>query len=245
MIVANLATYPPRRAALERVIQNLAPQVDLLNIVLNEYTKPPDIVALPENVRFIVPSSDLKDTGKFYPSILPDDVVFFVDDDILYPVDYVQRTLSWLKCLPHDRFVVGYHGSVYLRRPYKERLHAWLSGRQLRIERHIVNFADGLDRLTVVDQLGSGTLAMYGRYVPSFSYMMGSQKFVDVRLARWCYSNKLTSLCLAREAKTLQAVPFDETIFESFTLKFPENVTKEIRTFAFKRRNVGTALDYA
>jgi hypothetical protein len=226
MIVANLATYPPRSAELPRVIFNLAPQVDRLNIVLNNYTTLPEIDELPRHVRLILPPTDLKDTGKFYAPPARDDFVFFVDDDIVYPPNYVANSLSWLRKFGSDRFVVGFHGSIY--RAIDDLNH-----------RDIFNFATGLKKPIIVDQLGSGTLAMRGCNCPSFGFMAGSERFVDVRLAKWCYEKNLTMLCLPREPNSLVSVPFDETIHTSFTLHSPPHVVREVRAFALKRADVG------
>ena len=69
MIIANLATYPPRRENLLPVVQAIAPQVDQLNVVLNQYdAELPELVDIP-NVKQIIPHEDTKDVGKFYPDV--------------------------------------------------------------------------------------------------------------------------------------------------------------------------------
>ena len=42
MIVANLATYPPRTSNLLQAITAIAPQVDRLNVVLTQYIPGPE-----------------------------------------------------------------------------------------------------------------------------------------------------------------------------------------------------------
>jgi len=60
MITANLATYPPRREALEKVVAAISPQVDRLNVVLNEYDAVPAELQKYPNVVPLIPETDLK-----------------------------------------------------------------------------------------------------------------------------------------------------------------------------------------
>ena len=115
MIVANLATYPPRRDGLLKVVASLSPQVDRLNVVLNEYAGTVGELAAYGNVEQILPPADLKDTGKFWPDCRGAEFVFLVDDDILYPPDYVAQTLERIAALrPGIRqlFLSGYPADV-------------------------------------------------------------------------------------------------------------------------------------
>jgi len=245
MIIANLATYPPRRAALKQVIQRLSNQVDKLNVVLNEYTEVPQW-HLPQNVNLVIPPEDLKDCGKFYPTVGSDDVVFLVDDDILYPPDYVAKTLDWLLRMPSALYAVGFHGSLYRVRksdPAKTILR-WLrlasDQNALEIERKVFYFRSKLDNPILVDQLGTGTLAIRGRHLPPFEYMRTSQKFVDVRLARWFFDRGIAPVCLPRKENWLAPIEHEETIYNQFTVSAPAHIGREIQAFSLKRKNVGT-----
>jgi len=247
MIIANLATYPPRKAALMQVIQRLANQVDTLNVVLNDYAEIPQW-DLPQNVRLLLPSEDLKDCGKFYPKIDADDFVFLVDDDILYPLDYVAKTLDWLRKMPSFRFAVGYHGSLY-RLPNAgwietvfRRLQAAFGPRTVNVERKIFYFKKKLGDPIVVDQLGTGTVAIRGRYMPSFEYMKTSQKFVDVRFAKWLFEQSITAACVPRREDWLMPIEHEESIYEGFTLSAPQHVVSEIQAFSLKRKDIGKVI---
>jgi len=75
--------------------------------------------------------------------------------------------------------------------------------------------------------------------MPSFDYMRTSQKFVDVRMARWCLSNNLKPICLPRKEQWLNEIAHDETIYESYTSCIPPAVEAEIRSFALRRKQTG------
>ncbi|MBC55949.1 MAG: hypothetical protein CL814_03335 [Confluentimicrobium sp.] len=238
MIIANMATYPPRRAAFLRAVAAVAPQVDQLNLVLNEYDAIPRELAGFGNVTAVIPDEDLKDVGKFLPDSSAAEHVFTMDDDILYPADYVATTLSRLAALRHKRVLAGYHGSLYRGWP---RLAARLGIRPNRIAAHRrqFRFRDGLAAPVVVDQLGSGVSVMRGCDFPPFDFMKGSQGFVDVRLARWCHEHGILPVCLPRAAGWLSAESFDEALFYSVTQASPPHVAREIWEYAFRVRGRG------
>ncbi|AUU83942.1 hypothetical protein [Leclercia sp. LSNIH1] len=93
MIVANMATYPARKSIIETTVPQIAKQVDKLTICLNEFTSIPNFLNEIPNVEPIVPNEDFKDVGKFILKHQDNDDVFYVDDDIIYPDNYI--TKSW------------------------------------------------------------------------------------------------------------------------------------------------------
>ena len=236
MIIANLATYPPRRAGLRDVIRRIAPQVDRINVVLNQYEYIPKIEDIPDNVQFNIPISDLKDTGKFFPRTNNDDYIFLIDDDILYPSDYVQVTMGWLKKLNHQKVIVGFHGSIYTSAGNscstsldRNVTADSASDNEELPKRSVMHFSKNLEREVVVHQLGSGVCAMRASELPPFSYMVSSQKFVDIRMAWWACQNDIEQICLPRSKGWLKPIHYPETIYNDFTRKMPMNVVVEVK----------------
>ena len=240
MIVGTLATYPPRQSSLVDVVRRVAPQLDVLRVVLNSYSAPiAEISGLP-NVQQILPPVDLKATGKFYPDIGADDVVFLFDDDILYPDDYVRVTLGHMNRIGMDRAIFGYHASLYVRPAFgvsKRRFRAWRRRNDrtyLPEARRVFSFRSSLDVATEVEQIGTGTLAGLRKFIAPFDYVRTAQQFVDVRHARWCHEQGLKQIALPRQAGWLPGREFEETIYKGFTLKSPAHVLDEVATYAFK-----------
>lgn len=251
MIVANLATYPPRRSFLDVVLKSISPQVDRVNLVLNEYDEIPEEVRAFENVHPIIPAEDTKDTGKFLPDISDSTFVFFVDDDLFYPHDYVTRSLARMDALPFTSALCGYHCSVY-RKP-KLRLSpeggkAWLrfhlKPNMLAAYRDLYGSGNPVKAPILVDQVATCAAVMRGKDVPPFDYMRTSQKFVDVRLAKWCFERGIPRVCIALDKDWLTnsdslGHSFAETIVNDFTYKHHPHVADEIRSFAFRTPRVG------
>ncbi|WP_208348907.1 hypothetical protein [Pseudaestuariivita rosea] len=242
-IVANLATYPPRHENLLPVVTSIASQVDLLNVVLNEYDSIPEQLASFPNVRAVIPDHDTKDAGKFYPELDGATYVLLIDDDLLYPSDYVSKTVERFEALGAGGFVAGYHASLY-RKP-KLSLRKWLDflqSRNIANHRKVYIFYNQLDEPVVVDQVATNAAILKAADMPPYEYMKDSQKFVDVRLAKWCFEKGLTPIALPKAAKWLGTVRFDESIYEDFTKQNKQHVADEIWTYAFKVKNRGETL---
>ncbi|QPH52862.1 hypothetical protein [Pontivivens ytuae] len=213
----------------------MAPQVDRINLVLNEYNEVPDELAGVPNLNPIIPADNTRDTGKFMPDVEDADLVFLIDDDQIYPPDYVDYARRSVEKIDLNRFVAGFHGTIYKRRRLKTLFKPILRRRQ------VFFFKKALERTTRVSQLGTGHLIARPSMLPPFDYMKDAKRFVDIRFARWCHEKKIPMLCLARPEGYLNDIEFDETIYRDFTIKQHEHVVSEIMTFAHKGKDVGRA----
>lgn len=232
MIRAHMATFPARRSVLKHAVGSIAAQVDRLYLVLNDYTEVPDEIAAIGNVEPILPETDLKDVGKFLPEAAPDDLVFLADDDIQYESGYADALIRAGEALGLDGVVVGMHGSIY-----------GDVGANGVSDRSIYSFYRARRKTIRVEQLGTGVLMALGRNIAPLSYMMGSQKFVDVRYAAWLQVRGVASWCIRREVPLATQLypkgPGRGSIYKTFTLTNPETVTAEILQFAGKTAGIG------
>src|SRR5215813_913034 len=113
MIVANMATYPPRASYLPLVASRIAPQVSRLNLVLNGFEEVPSALSSIPNLVPILPDRDYKDLGKFVGLADPEDIVILCDDDIVYPDNYVDIMSRHLELFGDMEAIVGIHGIIY------------------------------------------------------------------------------------------------------------------------------------
>lgn len=235
MIRAHMATYPKRLGSLEQAVRSVAQQVDRLYLVLNEYTEIPEGIASIENVEPIIPEEDLKDVGKFLTVPKDDDLVLLVDDDLIYPPDYAETLVSSAERIGLDNAVFGYHGSIYND----------VAGKGA-MGRRMFGFRQNVQTTICVDQLGTGAVLALGKNVAPLAFMQGSQKFVDVRYAKWLSAKGIDSWCLAHRRNFIgeiaPATSRTETIHSSFTRRSPHYVIAEILEFAGKGAKVGTTL---
>ncbi len=168
MIRAHLATFPPRRRILRRVVDAILPQVDHLFVVLNGYDEVPGYLRKDGRVTAVIPDRDVKDAGKFWFEPAPDDIVFTIDDDIGYPADYVQRTIAQADALGWEGNVFGYHGNALSDRGWVNFL-----------------FHQPLERATGVSLIGTGTMCAKGAAIPSLSEIEPHAGACDFAFGSW------------------------------------------------------------
>lgn len=246
-LVANVATYPPRLESLRSMLSTIVEQIDVINLVLNGFGEPPSILSEFNNINPIIPDHDTKDAGKFYLSISPDDVVFLMDDDILFDKNYVQYCLNFLKETERPA-AFGFHGSIYLGRQGPLGLARRIASRRLGKpishirRRRVFPFNKELAADIIVDQIGTGAAFMYGSQLPPYSYMKDAQMFTDVRFARWCAERGTQRICPRRPAGLLRPLVNETSIWKSFTRNTPVAVRKEIDQFAGQENDIGKAL---
>lgn len=173
MIRAHLATFPPRVGILMQSVNSILPQVDRLCICLNGYDSIPPELADDARIEAMIPDRNLKDAGKFAFAAADDDMVFTIDDDIIYPTDYVTRTMSFFDQLPVDRHVLGYMGNAWVAKD-KRGGRGWKT----------YMFHKRAPHLVKVDVLGTGTTCMLGRNLPKLDDIEDASGFVDLRHAR-------------------------------------------------------------
>lgn len=247
-----LATYPPRAETLRAAVDSIAGQLDHLTLVLNDYDHVPDWVG--GNVSAVIPDVDTKDTGK-YMLAGDDGWLFTLDDDIVYPPDYVACSLAGMRLaadrLGTTRLLGGFLGWTYRR----ARILPWRWARRLLRFRpdYIVNstegvdFRDGLEHAQIVEGLGTGVSVMRAVDAPPFAFVRDAQRFIDVRLASWCQRQGILQVCLPRSDHWLRDAHHGvqgETIFDSFTQHPPAHVADEVWQFAFRAPRRGETLDF-
>jgi GR25 family glycosyltransferase involved in LPS biosynthesis len=100
-VTANIATYPLRFESLLKMLDSIEGQFDEIRIYLNEYQSvPPELEKYTTFIR-----KNITDNGKFFWSLTDAEYYFTLDDDFIYPPDYVKKTLPQIG----DR-IVSYHG---------------------------------------------------------------------------------------------------------------------------------------
>lgn len=121
--IAGMATVASRRMQLREAVASLAPQVDHLFVYCNygNLEDEPALQGFADNVTFTMAREfgDLGDTGKFSGPLAAaaassghaDCIILTCDDDIVYPVNYVDDMVNCIKRYG-NKAVVSYHGGV-------------------------------------------------------------------------------------------------------------------------------------
>lgn len=146
-VFVGVASIPSREASLKTVIERLLPQARQIGVYLNGYERVPGFL---RHRRISVARSqhhgDLRDNGKFF-FVDKSRAQFYatVDDDILYPNDYLEHLV---RCLSEtdQPSAMGVHGAVYPS-PIVE----------LFDPRYLIHFEDPSPHVMPVHLLGTGT----------------------------------------------------------------------------------------
>jgi hypothetical protein len=113
-IICGLATISGREEALKDAVLSIIGQVDKLIIYQNGYKEIFDFL---DNEKIEVYSSidtgiDMGDAGKFYKlSDYPDNYYLSIDDDLVYPIDYVSNIIGNLKNY-NNSVIITHHGRI-------------------------------------------------------------------------------------------------------------------------------------
>lgn len=220
MIRAHLATFPPRAGILMQAVHSILPQVDRLCICLNGYDHIPEELGDLDKVQAMIPDTDLKDAGKFAFPVADDDLVFTIDDDIVYPPGHVERMLRPFDMIDPTRNVLGLFGNVFGRKGPEKTL-GW---RTLPFTRPVV-------QTLKMDVLGTGTTCQLGRVLPLLEEMRSSAGFVDIRHAILHHrANRSLWLVPHREDALLGILPEDlksSSLFEAVNrARHPDMMTE-------------------
>jgi glycosyltransferase involved in cell wall biosynthesis len=111
-ITVSLASIPGRRDTLEKVVACLLPQVDQLNVYLNNYPDVPEFLSADKiTVARSQDHGDHANLSKFFWMDAAQGYYMTCDDDILYPSDYVAKTIEGIERY-NRRAIISWHAST-------------------------------------------------------------------------------------------------------------------------------------
>lgn len=105
-----MATMPERTKNGIKVIDSIYDQVDFIRLYLNNFRNIPQ--EYKDDKILIHQGKDLKSSGKVFWAKNPNEYYFCIDDDIVYPSDYVNYSLSKLREY-NDDVIISYHGRIF------------------------------------------------------------------------------------------------------------------------------------
>lgn len=210
--VGAMASYPPRREGLHAAINSILPQLDELILYLNDYSDVPEFVQHTKIrlVRSQDAKGDLRDNGKFYDLPKQDAYIFTLDDDLIYPPDYVARLIHQIDMLGRSS-IVGVHGVNFPKGSFDK-----LSQRQ-------VHSFDKAHCGSFVDLLGTGTAAWHASvFMPKLDDFKTAGA-CDLWFTAQAAQQNIPTFCVSRPAGWVNLYKrFEENLF-SEALQAPKN----------------------
>ena len=121
MIAAGIATIRGREESLKDVLTSLVPQTDLIFVSHSGDCRFENL--WPGKVVVIKATGTDERKFKGCRACRPGDVFFSCDDDLIYPADYVEKTMQGLK---EDVSIVTHHGRT-IESPVKSYYKSWVN----------------------------------------------------------------------------------------------------------------------
>jgi hypothetical protein len=211
-IICGVASIPDRAPLLAQASASILPSVDELHVYLNGYDAVP---AYLDQAKIVVHRShehgDLGDAGKFFAAGTRRGYYMAIDDDIVYPPDFVWNLLNHLRSQRSmDRKVaVGLHGKVMPRQVqhyYRDQVRQY-------------HGAHALDRVQGVHILATCGLLFHSDDLPiTIEDFRGPRNMADIHFSIACQKHNVGCLVLPRPHGyiQIQPVPVEKTIWGQY-----------------------------
>lgn len=219
MITASLASIFDRRVMLENTITSLWPQVDRINVILNDYRFTPEYLN-DKKIKVYHLNNIKGDAGKFYD--LPEGEIFLCDDDLIYPPDYV-LTMLWKLSEYDGQAIITNMGKIFKPKP-------------------ICNYHSSRDRLEAfhwnVEVLEEKEIQVGGTGVMCFDTRYFKPKYEDVTIAnmadlwvaKWAKEQGKRIIINPHPADWITYQEPEHTIYDD-NYKNPELITQFFNSF--------------
>jgi hypothetical protein len=113
-VFVGIAAIPTRVESFKKTIDSLINQVNEIGVYLNGWDSVPEFLKHPKiKIQRSQQTGNVGDAGKFFWIDNYSGYYFTCDDDIVYPKDYIQRTINKIEHY-NRKAVIGFHGSIIL-----------------------------------------------------------------------------------------------------------------------------------
>jgi glycosyltransferase involved in cell wall biosynthesis len=195
-VVVNVCSIPSRENIFRKTINSVIDQCDEINVYLDGYKKVPDfLVKYKDKCRVINSSAmpNLRDNGKFIrlEELVRDGVDAYyltIDDDIVYPVDYVNSIVKTIDAFK-KKCAIGVHGVIL-----KDYPSGYFSDKRI-----VYNFTKALEVHRSVNILGTGTLGFHTCLFKGLNLEVFKQSgMADIFFAIYCKENIIPMIAISR-----------------------------------------------
>jgi hypothetical protein len=214
-IVATMATMPGRESSLMSVVESIIHQVDELRIYANNLTKE-NIHLNHKKVKWFYSKDhlgDLGDVGKFYQCETIKGYHFTIDDDIIYPSDYVYAMIEAIERY-NRKCVISTHGRIfptgYIKSYYKGAMRQFSCLRSVSedIYAHVI---------------GTGVLAYHTDTLKIPFEIFEASNMADIWFSRYCQQHDIPRMIIKHQGGWIK----DSESYDHYTSIYHYNVCDE------------------
>ncbi|OKP04809.1 glycosyltransferase [Xenorhabdus eapokensis] len=187
--IASMASIPERECNLFFSVHSIYPQVDELNVYLNGYKEIPEFLKRDKiNIYMSYQFGDFGDASKFYPLMNKTGYLFTLDDDLIYPPDYMKKLIGKIEKYERNAFICV-HGNII----DKNSIFSYYKNKKG------IHFNKSLDHDIIVNIPGTGTLAYHSSL---YSFSMSSfpiKNMADIWVAVIAKKKKISIISIDRK----------------------------------------------
>lgn len=222
-ITVHISTMLSRKESLDETVASLLSNSvvpNKIHIYLNDYTSVSDLIKEElKNGRVILyfaPKGDLKDTGRLYTAEGERGYVFFCDDDLIYPKDYIETMINHIE-FNQRKSIITAHG-VRLKFPVQNYYDDRIAFKCL----HYV------PKSQWVHIGGTGAMAYHSNTfsidISNIRLIVGTDYFSDLWIAIQAQISSVPILCIGHQAKWILSTNSSQIdISDSISSRFRED----------------------
>jgi hypothetical protein len=202
-VIVNVSSYG-RIDSLEKAIKSIYHQCDVINVALNDNHSNIPLFLYDTKINLFLTDNSLGDAFKFINLKNQDGYFFTIDDDLIYPSNYVSETIK--KCLEFDnKKVVTYHGRSFKSFPISS---------YYRSANERYSCLENVKNDTLVQFGGTGVMCFHtSLFKLPIEYFQFSN-MADIWIGKYCMENKIEIICLKHLKGYIQYIPQKTTIYD-------------------------------
>lgn len=195
-VTFNLASIPSRIDSLHETILSVLPQADFINVYLNDFAHIPEFLYHPKIKYFKSQDEvgDLGDAGKFYCVDELEGYIFTIDDDLIYPSNYVETMIAHIERF-NRKAVITCHGRLFNHGRPIESIYRDFSA---------VFACTRSTNESFIHMPGTGVTAFHADTCRPGLCVFEASNMADVWLAIYCQRNAIPVFCLSHPSKWIK-----------------------------------------
>jgi hypothetical protein len=202
-IIVNVASYN-RMESLVKSVGSIIDQCDILNVVLNSYEDVIPEILYNEKINLLFSDNSLGDAMKFYMVDKSDGYFLTIDDDLIYPPNYVQYMVD--KCKEYGNTkVITLHGRSFDKYPIS-------SYYQNPSQRY--SFNSFLKKQVPVQFGGTGVMCFHTDLIKFNIEYFKTANMADIWVGKYCIENDIEILCVRHESNYVQYIHQITSIYD-------------------------------
>jgi len=200
MTTAHIASLPERITTLEKTVNSLIDQVDMIYVALNNYETIPEFLKH-DKIKATLEENLLGDAAKFLRVSDVEGYVLVCDDDLIYPSNYACY-MRWR--IDEYNCVVSLLGKVYSNRPIKSFRNGYTE---------LYRCLGEVDNDHEVDVCGTGAMAYHTKDINVNVSDFPMRNMADIWMARIAKQQGVKLMAVAHPANYVKHVLYKNRIW--------------------------------